>query len=65
VKLALLEPLLIVNGLAGLNVAVPVAELDSVTVRDASVVLGLPYGSCRCTVMLPDATPPSLSRARL
>jgi hypothetical protein len=57
VKVALLEPLLIVNGLAGLNVTVPPEVLDSVTVRAASAVFALPYASCRCTVMLPEATP--------
>jgi hypothetical protein len=57
VKVALLEPLEIVNGLTGLNVTVPVDELARVTVLDASVVLAFPYGSCRCTVMVPDATP--------
>jgi hypothetical protein len=57
VKVALLDPLAIVNGLAGLNVTVPVDELARVTVLDASVVLAFPYGSCRCTVMVPEAAP--------
>jgi hypothetical protein len=39
------------------NVTVPPEVLDSVTVRAASVVFGLPYESCRCTVMAPEATP--------
>ena len=56
-KVALLDPLAIVNGLTGLNVTVPVDELARVTVLDASAMLAFPYGSCRCTVMLPDATP--------
>ena len=55
-KVALLELLLIVNEV-GLNVTVPDDELDSVTVRAASVVFGFLYWSWRCTVMLPDATP--------
>jgi hypothetical protein len=41
VKVALLEPLGIVNEV-GLNVTVPEDELDNVTVRDGSVVFGLP-----------------------
>ena len=57
VKVAVLEPLVIVNGLAGLNVTVPVEVLASVTVRFASAVFGLPKLSCRCTVIVPDATP--------
>jgi hypothetical protein len=57
VNVALLDPLAIVNGLTGLNVTVPVDELARVTVLDASVVLAFPYGSCRCTVMVPEATP--------
>ena len=56
-KLTLLDPLGIVNGLAGLNVTVPVELLDSVTVRAASVVFGFPDASCRSTVIVPDATP--------
>ena len=40
-----------------MNVTVPLEVLDSVTVRLASVVFGLLYWSCRCTVMLPEATP--------
>ena len=40
-KAALLDPLAIVNGLAGLNVTVPVDELARVTVLDASLA-GLP-----------------------
>jgi hypothetical protein len=43
VKLAVLDPLLIDSGLAGVNVTVPVELLDSVTVLVASVVFGLPY----------------------
>ena len=54
--MALLDPLAIVNEV-GLNVTVPVEELDSVTVRAASAVFGLPFASCRCTVMLLEATP--------
>ena len=42
VKLALLEPTLIDNGLAGLNVTVPLELLDSVTALVASVVFALP-----------------------
>jgi len=57
VKLTLLDPLGIVNGLAGVNVTVPVELLASVTVRAASVVFGFPDASCRCTVIVPDATP--------
>jgi hypothetical protein len=56
VKVALLDPLLIVSE-PGVNVTVPLDELDNVTVRAPSVVFGLPYWSCRCTVMLLDATP--------
>ena len=56
-KLTLLDPLGIVNGLAGLNVTVPVELLEGVTVRAASVVFGFPNGSCRWTVIVPDATP--------
>jgi hypothetical protein len=41
VKVALLDPLAIVNEV-GLNVTVPLDELESVTVRAASVVFGLP-----------------------
>ena len=54
---ALLDPLAIVNGLTGLNVTVPVEELARVTVLDASAVFAFPYWSCRCTVMVPEATP--------
>ena len=54
--MALLEPEAIDNEL-GVNVTVPGDELDSVTVRAASVVFGLPYESCRCTVIVPDAAP--------
>ena len=56
-KLTLLDPFGIVKGLAGVNVTVPVELLDSVTVRAASVVIGFPDVSCRCTVMVLDATP--------
>jgi len=56
VKVALLDPGAIDNEL-GVNVTVPVDELARVTVLDASVVLAFPYGSCRCTVMAPEATP--------
>jgi hypothetical protein len=56
VKLALLEPLAMDNEL-GVNVTVPPDELDSVTVLVASVVFALPKESCRCTVIVPDATP--------
>ena len=42
----------------GLKVVVPVESLASATVRvEDSVVTGFPYMSCRCTVMLPEATP--------
>jgi hypothetical protein len=41
VKVAELDPLAIVNEV-GLKVTVPVDELESVTVRDGSVVFGLP-----------------------
>jgi hypothetical protein len=54
---AVLEPVLIVSGLAGENVTVPVEVLASVTVRAASVVFGLPLASCRCTVIVLEATP--------
>ena len=53
----LLWPLEIVNGLAGVKVTVPAELLDSVTLRAASVVIGLPNVSCRCTVIVLDATP--------
>ena len=56
-KLTLLEPLAIVNGLAGVKVTVPVELLASVTVRATSVVFGFPDPSCRCTVIVPEATP--------
>jgi hypothetical protein len=56
VKLVLLDPLAIDNE-AGMNVAVPVEELDKITIRVPSAVTGLPNLSCRCTVMLLDATP--------
>ena len=46
-NVALLEPLAIVRGLAGLNVTVPVDELDNVTVLVADAVFGFPYASCR------------------
>jgi len=36
---------------------VPVDELARVTVLVASAMLAFPYGSCRCTVMAPEATP--------
>jgi hypothetical protein len=42
VKLALLDPLGIDNGLAGVNVTVPPELLDNVTVLVASVVFALP-----------------------
>jgi len=57
VKLTVLDPVAIVSGPAGVNVAVPGEVLDNVTVRAASVVLGLLNGSNRCTVIVPDATP--------
>ena len=56
-KLALLDPLGIVNGLAGVNVTAPIESLDRVTVRDASVVIAFPNTSCCCTVIVVDATP--------
>ena len=43
VKLALLAPVAIDSGLAGVNVTVPPELLDSVTVLVASVVFALPY----------------------
>ena len=42
---------------AGVNITVPVEVLDSVTVRFASAVFGLPFASCRCTVIVDEATP--------
>jgi hypothetical protein len=57
VNVALLDPLAIVTGLAGVKVTVPVEELDKLTLIVASLVFGLLYWSCRCTVMLADATP--------
>ena len=54
--MALLDPDAMDNEL-GVNVTVPPEVLDSVTIRAASVVLGLPKGSCRWTVMAPEATP--------
>src|SRR6516165_97064 len=53
----MLEPLGIVSGLAGVKVTVPLELLANVTVLAASVVLGLLKESCRCTVMVPEATP--------
>ena len=53
----MLVPFVIVNGLAGVKVTVPAELLDSVTVRLASVVFGLPNASCLCTVIVDDATP--------
>ena len=50
-------PVVIVNGLAGVKVTVPVELLVSVTVRFASVVFGLPNASCLSTVIVVDATP--------
>ena len=44
VKLAVLEPVAI-DGLEGVNVTVPVEELDRVIALVASVVLGLPNES--------------------
>ena len=46
VKLTLLAPVLMVKGLVGLNVTVPVELLDSIIVRFASVLFGLPDASC-------------------
>ena len=40
-----------------MKVTVPAELLDSVTVRLASVVFGLPNASCLCTVIVEDATP--------
>lgn len=62
-NVALLAPVAIVSGLAGVNVTVPVDVLDSITVRFASVVFGFPKESCRCTVIVPDATPAVLVTA--
>ena len=56
VKLALLDPLAIVND-TGANVTVPVELLDNVTVLLASVVFGLSNASCLCTVIVEEATP--------
>jgi hypothetical protein len=56
VKVALLEPRAIDNE-AGVNVFVPVEELASVTVLDASAVFAFPFASCRCTVIAVEATP--------
>jgi hypothetical protein len=56
VKLALLEPGAI-ERLEGLKVTVPLEVLVRATIRLASVVIGLPNASCRCTVMLPEAEP--------
>ena len=42
-KVALLDPLAIVNGLAGVKVTMPLEVLLNVTVREASVVIALPY----------------------
>ena len=55
-NVALLEPEAMDKEL-GVNVTVPPEVLDSVTIRAASVVFGLPKGSWRWTVMAPDATP--------
>ena len=55
----------IVKGLVGVNVTIPLEEEDSVTVRFASVVLGFPKASCRCTVIFPDATPAVVVTATL
>ena len=55
-NVALLDPGAIDNEL-GVNVTVPVDELDSITVLVTSAVLAFPYGSCRCTVMLLDGEP--------
>jgi hypothetical protein len=57
VKLTVLDPFGIDTGLAGANVTVPVESLASVTVRVASVVLGLPSASWRWTVIELDVTP--------
>jgi hypothetical protein len=56
VKLAVLEPLAIDKEF-GVKVTVPLDELDRVTVLLTSVVFGLPNESCRCTVIVPEATP--------
>ena len=56
VNVALLEPLAI-DKLVGLNVTVPLELLVNVTVLVASAVTGFPDASCRCTVIVPDATP--------
>ena len=55
-KLALLDPLAIVSEL-GVKVTVPVESLASVTALEASAVFALLSESCRCTVIVPDATP--------
>ena len=55
-KLALLAPGAI-DREVGLNVTVPPEVLASVTVRVASAVFGLPFASCRCTVIAVEATP--------
>ncbi len=41
----------------GLNVTVPPDVLDKVTVRVASFAMACPPKSCRCTVIVTDATP--------
>ena len=55
-KVALLEPLAI-DKEAGVKVTVPDDVLDKVTVLVASAVFGLPFASCRCTVIAVEATP--------
>src|SRR5947207_2603542 len=45
-----------VNGLAGLNVIVPVEELDKLTLI-ATPVTGFPNESCRCSVILVEGIP--------
>ena len=57
VKLTLLDPLGIDSGLAGVNVTVPPDVLERVTVRVGSDVFGFPPASCRCTVIVVEATP--------
>ena len=55
-KLALLTPVAS-DRLEGLKVTVPDDVLERVTLLGASVVLGLPKASCRCTVIVPEAAP--------
>ena len=55
-NVALLEPLGIVRT-EGLYVLVPAEVLERVTTIAGSVVMGVPSGIWRCTVMVPEGTP--------